>query len=273
LNAGTVTAQADEYVLTPPETTLFDQLWEWLAAHPRKYYGLRNYMLGIGATALCFRWGTYLACLMDENKPLDPRTADSSTSMIADEEMKRINIEASYNLARLFEKMHQDEPQALDYILRAYDWLPMPSKSVKPKREGTRIIYAVLANYTQFLEPALREYSERAGQHPYRSLANMVTALAYRNGEVENVHAGKQNAFSLTHRRFSPRQTRDVLRSIAAHLSVMLAIKLVWDATIPGMSEPWPQRLAGLPYLTSYPRDWSLNQSSALVTLLKKWCE
>lgn len=55
-------------MLTPPETPLFDQLWGWLAAHPRKDFGIRNYALGIGATALCLRWGSYLSTLLDYTK-------------------------------------------------------------------------------------------------------------------------------------------------------------------------------------------------------------
>ena len=67
LNAGKVREESNNYVLTPPETTLFDQLWSWLAVHPRKNDGIRNYALGIGATALCFRYGTYLSVLMDSS--------------------------------------------------------------------------------------------------------------------------------------------------------------------------------------------------------------
>lgn len=51
LNARKVSVQPDEYVIIPPEMTLFDQLWNWLALHPRKDYGIRNYALGIGVTA------------------------------------------------------------------------------------------------------------------------------------------------------------------------------------------------------------------------------
>jgi hypothetical protein len=39
-------------------------------------------MIGIGATALCLRWGTYLAVLLDEHKPIDPGAGSPATSMI-----------------------------------------------------------------------------------------------------------------------------------------------------------------------------------------------
>ncbi len=273
LNAGKVTVESDRYILTPPETSLFDQLWNWLAEHPRRDYGIHNYALGIGATALCFRWGTYLSVLMDENKPIDPRAAEGNISMISNREMKRINIEASYNLAFLFEKMHSNENETLDFILRAYDWLPMPHKRIKPDWKNIRTIYAFLASYKNFVDPFYQERSEQAIKHPYRALANVLSVLAYRNGDIENVHAGEGAAYPLTHRRFTFHQSRDILRGTAEHLSAALAAKPAWDSTLPNISEPWPQRLAGLPYITFYPWDWSLDQSSASVTLLKEWCQ
>jgi hypothetical protein len=65
-------------------------------------------MIGIGATALCLRWGTYLAVLLDEHKPLDPRIGSVEISMISDSEMKRINLEFSANLARLIRMLHEE---------------------------------------------------------------------------------------------------------------------------------------------------------------------
>jgi hypothetical protein len=270
LNAGTVAVQSDKYILTPPEITLFDQLWDWLGRHPRKNYGIRNYALGIGATALCFRWGTYLAALMDENKPLDPRAENGNISMISDGEMKRINIEASYNLARLLEKLHADEYEAFDFMLRAYDWLPMPRKSVKPNWRSIQTIYAVLECYQRVAQPFFVERSAQVIQHPYRALANTIVVWAYRSGKVEDVHAGKYAPYSLTHRRFTPRQTREILRGTAEHLSAVMSAKPAWDTTLPEVTDPWPQRLAGLPYATFYPSEWSLDQSSAQVTLIKE---
>lgn len=86
----------------------------------------------------------------------------------------RINIEASYSLARLLEKMHHNESQAPDFVLRAYDWLPMPHKSVKPNRQTIQTIYYVLGNYKQSVQPFYLERSEQAIRYPYRALVNIV---------------------------------------------------------------------------------------------------
>lgn len=273
LDAGRVTPQAGEYLLTPPETPLLDQLWDWLADHPRKNYGIHNYALGIGATALCLRWGSYLTVLMDENKPVDPRAAQNHQSMIFDGEMMRINIEASYNLAWLLEKLHQNESETLDYLLRAYDWLPMPQKQVKANWQTYRTIYFILAHGQELGAGYYPERAEQAVQAPYRALANTFISLAYRNGPVENIHAGAGAAYRLHQRRFTPAQTRLVLRHTAEHLSAVMGAIPPWDARLPKVTVPWPQRLAGLRFIPLYPWDWSFEASSAPITLQKEWCE
>ena len=92
LNAGQVEQEGDECWILPPNVSLFEQLCEWLYQRPAPTTGYHHWALGIGVTALCLRWGTYLAVLLDEAKPIDPRTTDNHASMISDEEMKRINI-------------------------------------------------------------------------------------------------------------------------------------------------------------------------------------
>jgi hypothetical protein len=80
--------------LHPPAVALFDQIEEWLWRQAPTSDPTRPDMrkIGIGATALCLRWGTYLATLLDESKPLDPHARLPEFSMILDNEMKRINI-------------------------------------------------------------------------------------------------------------------------------------------------------------------------------------
>lgn len=109
LKAGVIIENNGSFLILPPEKLLFDQLCEWLDQLPPPTVGFNYWALGIGATALCLRWGTYLAVLMDESKPLDPRATHTASSMISDQEMKRINVEASSNFARLLHMWHRDE--------------------------------------------------------------------------------------------------------------------------------------------------------------------
>ena len=56
---------------------------------------LRRRFLGgaVAATAVCLRWGSYLAVLADRDRPLWPRAREANVSRIADDEMARINLE------------------------------------------------------------------------------------------------------------------------------------------------------------------------------------
>lgn len=101
LHAGDLAGQDGWLSITPPTSSLFSQLCRWLAQQPPVYVGVNHWVLSIGATALCLRWGSYLAVLLDESKPVAPRAGQPGVSLISDEEMRRINIEASSNLAYL----------------------------------------------------------------------------------------------------------------------------------------------------------------------------
>jgi hypothetical protein len=86
----------DAITILPPSVAMFDQLANWLSRQTEPDPGgFCTELIGIGATALCLRWGTYLAILLDEHKPLDPRIGSAEISMISDPEMKRINFEFS----------------------------------------------------------------------------------------------------------------------------------------------------------------------------------
>ena len=55
---------------------------------------------GVAAAALTLRWGSYLAVLLDQDKPVWPQvTMPGVISRISDQEMALINIEASAGLA------------------------------------------------------------------------------------------------------------------------------------------------------------------------------
>jgi hypothetical protein len=66
--------------------------------------------------------------------------------------------------------------------------------------------------------PALRVLRETAVAHPHRALANLLGQMAYRNGPVETLHAGREQAYSLNHRRCNRRQAGALLRHTAGQL-------------------------------------------------------
>ena len=270
LNAGAVTIDADTLCIHPPEPSLFDQLCAFLDQCPLPTAGFNHWVMGIGATALCLRWGTYLAVLMDESKPVDPRVGQPATSMVADEEMARINIEASSNLARLLQLRHQDEDACFDLLRRAYEWLPMPQRRVKRKWEPIQGILGILPGIYQAKDIMLPAASRTAASHPYRTLANAIIHLAYRNGPIEEHHAGREPAYSLDHRRFTDSRSREIIRYTAERLSPFVGGVALWDEALASIPS-WPNSVAALPAWRHYPHNWSFTKSSSQIQLQKAW--
>jgi hypothetical protein len=91
-----------ERLIRPPATTLFHQVLPYLKAKPdppKRPSGSMIGREGVAAAALTVRWGSYLAVLLDHDKPVWSEVHSARTSRISDEEMARINIEASAALA------------------------------------------------------------------------------------------------------------------------------------------------------------------------------
>ena len=51
-------------------------------------------------------------------------------------------------------------------------------------------------------------------QHPYRILGNSLAVAAYRNGPVENLHAGHASGYALNRRRATGRQSRELMKRL-----------------------------------------------------------
>lgn len=285
LDAGTLVESADAVEVLPPTKPMFDQVLDWLIARPCKFdYGFDAYVTGIGAAAICVRYGTWLAALMDDSKPVDPRAKDGRSSMISDGEMMRINIEASSNLARLLERMYQDESEVYEICRRAYEHLPMPQRKVKRNYKAVGLILGTMRFRHELQEIArygrdFQEQEKAAEMYPFRTLANVLMYLAYRNGPVEDAHAGHEPGYSLQKRRFTERQSGEILRGVSGYFSASVS-DFGWREH-PDI-EPWPHRVIALPYTISglepphipgagYPRNWSLDAQSASFRLLKEW--
>lgn len=260
--------EGNTITIYPPAITLFDQISEWLwkqAPLPdSRQSGMP--MKGIGAAALCLRWGTYLAALLDESKPLDPRARLPECSMISDNEMKRINIEFSFNLARLIQLFQEDEGRFHRLLGLSYHYLPMPRmRSFQSKRVLDLLMGLTSADFYNSAQPDLRERMDRirpvARQYPYRIIGNGIAVACYRNGPVENLHAGREHAYSQDHRRATDRQIRELMEFTSCHLASVIAQFRPWGQSS-GHPLPWPENIAGIclsPYLS--PRDWTLSES------------
>src|SRR5881409_2763382 len=127
-----------ERLIRSPKTTLSQQVLAYLRAKPdppRRPSGSMVGREGVAAAALALRWGSYLAVLLDRDKPVWPEVRSASTSRISDEETARINIEASAALATWID-LYREDPGGRLYtqlVDRAVYYLPMPKKTSKLK--------------------------------------------------------------------------------------------------------------------------------------------
>lgn len=270
LDAGTIIEDMEAVHILPPQPSLFRQLCTWLGEHPVPTIDYTDWAMGIGATALCIRWGTYLAVLTDETKPIDSQAINESTSMVSDSEMKRINIEASSNFALLLEQFDQDPIRTKELLLRAYEWLPMPQKRVKCNHDTYKPILLDLLRAAHSFQSKAIEQAQIVVNHPYRALANMVICYIYRMGPIESCHGGFDAAFSLTCRRFTSDQLKTVMRFSAQQMSGVLDIcKVINEPLIP--LPAWPQRAAWLTQTQFYPSTWSLTESCSIIQIQKEF--
>jgi len=249
---------------------MFDQLLDWLyrqsSPDPSTFHPAR---IGIGATALCLRWGTYLAVLLDEHKPPDPRAGAAEISMIANSEMKRINLEFSSNLARLIRMLHEDEAGCYRLLHRAQQHLAMPRLRGRQCTEPLDAFHRLTSrDFWNLAGADLRARIDRVRpivtRHSYRILGNSVALTAWRNGPIESLHCGR---YTLNHRRATDQQSQALMRFTSDRLASLLSRFRPWEQN-QAASLPWRENLAGIfisPRLTL--SAWSLTESCSRIDL------
>lgn len=257
----------------PPVLTMFDQVLGYLEQVaqdlPDAYYGFSLSDEAIAATAVCLRWGSYLAVLLDRAKPVCAGVKDPTHSRISDSEMARISIEASAALAQWISIMRHDWPRHQS-LVRASWSLPMPQKKIRRDRDYVHLYALGTESFAEKVDwPRDGEAYERVVAHPTRTLANALIEACWRNGPVEDVHAGVWGSYPLTQRRVAVREEQALIRTTAERLANGL-YGFAWTEDEDPDSRPWLERV--LPYgfaqeLLVTPTNWSLEESSREVRL------
>lgn len=237
LDIGSLSVDGDSATIEPPPNSLYEQLCARLLAVPPsapRPKTLSVSQIGIATTALCLRWGTYLAFLWDPNKPLHPHAHDPQASQISDGEMARISIEFSANMSALM-TLQKDDPAEFHRLMwAAYSSLPMPWPQVKPIHDtahGFRRLASVPAGPVREAG-AFNILPEHFEQHLMRAYANVVVGRIWRSGSpVETLHAGQSQIYSLTHRRTPPNQQNATLRYVCERIGPVLAGRQPWDSS------------------------------------------
>lgn len=268
----------EEFVIRPPERTLFRQVFDFLTEKPDPPLLSAGSVIGregVAAAALTLRWGSYLAVLADRDKPVWPvaRCRNAQTTRIADQEMARINIEASAAMAEWvdFYREHSGMGLYTRIVQRAIAYLPMPRRS--SKREAA--YFAALSDpgvAARVIENAEPEHKERAAadaeQYPSRIFSNALVNVAWRNGPAENIHAGKYGGFPIDQRRVTPGEEGELMRFATDRMATGMTALLHFASE--GRNRTWSEQV--LPYGLSWmllvtPTAWTLTESSREVRL------
>ena len=280
LDAGQVTFEGEgselQRVITPPAVTMFEQLVAYLDTKPMPP-GARTLpnssQEGVAAAALCLRWGSYFAVLADQSKPLwkQARTKElrEEVSRISDDEMARINIEASAAMAALVDINRSDLFDRFgELVAKTLAYLPIPQKKVPANRDSMFPGVGHPDVRPQLVAQATPERQAvalaEAQTHPSRVFANALVNHGWRNGPVEHVHAGKFTPdIPLDQCRITSGEVRDLVRFSAGRFQAGFNICLSLRYETP--QAPWWEQVLGYNHAQMFsitPREWSLTETS-----------
>ena len=156
---------------------------------------------------------TFIHVLADPSKPDAPNIDDSQVSQIDDEEMARMNIEISAGVAWWLTLARSDERRYWDLVARALAYLPAGPRAVNALPGGDILLASTMPEmatelHRQWPADRLERDMQTAANHGIRAIANTITLHAWRNGPVEDVHAGRYAGYGLNERRVLPRSRR-----------------------------------------------------------------
>lgn len=222
------------------------------------------------AVAVCLRWGSYFAVLADPARTDAPNIANEEISQIADEEMARMNIEISAALAWWLTLRGSDERRYDDLVHRALAYFPTGPKTFGHIDSADVLLASTvpdLAAHVRNNWPAdrLEQDLETAEKYGIRVIANTVTHVAFRNGPVENVHAGRFQGYGLNQRRVLPKAEKAIVRHAQSGFAAGLKAA---DYLKYGNAWPPPAERV-LPFLHGLvgPSRWSVTETSRNVEL------
>jgi len=261
-------------LVRPPSKTMFHQLLEYLEGKPapqRLPSGTHLGRQGVVATAVTVRWGSWFAVLADRAKPVWREARRSGASRISDGEMARINVEASAALEEWINLLRQDPVHHERLVAKAVCYLPMRRGDATLEHSALwPLADPALARQLIDATPAdqVAQARVQVGEHPTRTLANAIINVAWRNGPVEDVHAGEFRGYPLALRRVTPADERLIMQTTARRLALGLA-------ACERLATEQPPRLWAdqvLPYalgrmMQVTPSGWSMTESSRSLRL------
>jgi len=275
LDAGRWEDGPDCRIIHPPTKTMFEQLIDYLSEKPAPSDcpSLRAGEEAVAAAAVCLRWGSYLAVLADRDKRLWPEARGVGSSRIHDSEMARINIEASAALAHWIELMRNHPKRYHRLVQAVLNHLPLTLRNTRIEREPDSLVTlaqpTMAARLVDAVQPSVLEKARvEVRAHPTRVLANAVVNFCWRNGPVEDIHAGRFSTYPLMQRRITPSEERMLMREASGRLAQgVIAISSLFSEK---SERSWPDRVLPfhlVPYWMVTPSNWSMEQQTSDIRL------
>jgi hypothetical protein len=267
-----------EWLIRPPQVSMFHQVVNYLGAKPEPAWraGSKIAREGVATAAVVLRWGSYLAVLLNQEKPMWDAVKDPTTSRISDGEMARMNIEASAALSEWIDIYRADPGGGLYATLveKAVAYLPMPQRAARRLKGsfealGNADVAAQLLAAMRSTPPAhVDRVRGDAEQHPSRLFANALVNVAWRNGPVEDIHAGQYRGYPIDQRRITPVEERSLMRFTIDRMA--MGMWTCFGLCTEEPPRPWleqvlPYGLAGVLLIT--PSAWTLTETSREVRL------
>jgi hypothetical protein len=156
-------------------------------------------------------------------------------------------------------------------VNRAVCYLAMPKRTSKLKvtEFGALAEPGMAARVVEVADVSRLEHVRADAEcHPSRVLANALVNSAWRNGPVENIHAGDFRGYPLDQRRVTPAEERELMAFVSERLALGMTVCLQLALEQP--RRPWPEQV--LPYglaemLLITPSRWTLTESSRDIRL------
>jgi hypothetical protein len=130
--------------------------------------------------AVSLRWGSYFAFLADPARPDAPNIDDGQVSQIDDEEMARMNIEISADVAWWLTLADSDDRRYADLVARALAYLLTGRKTVSAMQAGDMLLASTVPEmaaevHRQWSADRLERDMQTAANHGIRVIANTIT--------------------------------------------------------------------------------------------------
>ncbi|HEY6286423.1 MAG TPA: hypothetical protein VIX20_12225 [Ktedonobacteraceae bacterium] len=269
-------------LIHPPEPTMYYQVLRHLETISRETRipaksQLNFGEVGLATIAVCLRWGTYFAVLADQTKPIWSQTEQEAISMIGDEEMARIDIEASAALAQWIVLMRANDSH-FRKMVKAAQALPMLPPLLDENTNNKLYRTSSFINSAQSRQNFFAMLKEQYGDewleqkradimpNPTRWLANGLINAYWRNKSgIEDIHAGEREARPLLQRRITPRQEYTIVQKVAE--GIVPSMHAIYHVLHKKSEDDWDERVLSLAINFSPPDYWSLSAQSTEVLL------